>query len=302
MHSLVGSWAEPPASSLGSRAKPPASSGLGVDLSTELGRKVFSLLTGAHVPDVHGWTPDLHCQRVLFVRSVEAFVHARNPGAELVCVQPLFARTPEGVLRQTATSRGPASESARATWLAHGPLMSELVPRLGLALKTGHFISSAPDQSLAYVSEDDLALVAATSLASDAILAGFHVIAGPQNLSHRSIVSLAGQVFGKPITLDVVSPSRLEQALCALGMDPFQASAARETDSALLLGDALPSSEAFSRITGLSPLSLRKYLEEKRNVLTEASGSAREASVEARPRACEQDHDARSATFFRVSA
>jgi hypothetical protein len=235
--------------------------GLGVDLSTGLGRDVFTLLAGAHVPHVYGWTPGLRYARVLFTNPDVASLHAKSSGAVVVCVQELNASSP----------REPYEDEVGIAWLAHSSIMAGLMPRLRLALERGRFLSSAPQQQEPYVSEDDLALASATSLASEEIPAGFHAITGPQSLSHEQVVSLASAVFQRPLALEVVALSKLEQSLCELGMSAAEAKAARAADHALMLGQRAESNDTFSRITGLSPVTLQKYLQERRAIWADDS-------------------------------
>ncbi|MFT3921608.1 MAG: hypothetical protein QM778_03650 [Myxococcales bacterium] len=230
--------------------------GLGIDPSHPLGQRVFALLTRAHVPHVYERKLGLPYARVLLVNP--SALPAMD--ADLVCVLTPSASSAQPSLRALEPN---SSNSSRVAWLAHGPSMASLNARLRLALKTGRFLSSASELAAAYVSEDDVALAVAASLASDEIPAGFHVIHGSESLSHRHVVRLASEVWTQPIALEDVALDDLERGLIERGMSAAEARAARDADSALLQGGWSAPSDTFARLTGMNPLRLLRYLEEQ---------------------------------------
>ena len=242
---------------------------LAVDQSTSLGRRVFTLLTRAHVPHVHNWAPGLTFFRALLVSPSSATVRAA--AGELCCVHEL-----DGFPTHLEASR----MDRRVAWLRYGPTMESLVPRIRLALKRGRFLSAAPDRSASYLAEDDLALAAAACLASEKNPAGFHVLAGPQSLTHAQVLSVAREALAQTesqVELQYVPISRLEHAWSELGLSEDDAHAAWRADSLLLRDDLPAASDAFARLTGLTPLSLRRYLQQhqQRDPLDDVVSSAK---------------------------
>lgn len=252
-----------------------ASPSLAVDPSTSLGRRVFTLLTRAHVPHVHSWSPGRSYARALLVNPSFASLRTGAALGELCCVIELEA----------FTTQFEAASMSKIAWLAHGPTMEALMPRVRLALERGRFVSSAPARSAAYLAEDDLALVAAATLASEKAPAGFHIVTGPQSLTHEQVVAVAREalvrVDAQPVDIELehVPISKLEETLRKLGLSEADARAAWVTDSLLLRGDSPASNDTFARLTGLSPLTFRRHLQQARSELGSPLSTPRSRAV-----------------------
>jgi len=103
----------------------------------------------------------------------------------------------------------------RNAWYAENLLLS-----LPHALATGQWFSAAADGRNAYVTRDDLAHAAAHALVKAPKNVTF-TLTGPQGLTTAEIAALAGETFGRSISVIPVSDAQFEGGLKAAGIPDF---------------------------------------------------------------------------------
>ena len=76
------------------------------------------------------------------------------------------------------------------------------------------------DAATAPIHERDLAAVSARALVSSARAGRSYALTGPQSLNQRDKVRLIGEVIGKELSFEEISPEQVRQAMKAQGVPP----------------------------------------------------------------------------------
>lgn len=135
----------------------------------------------------------------------------------------------------------------------------------------GQWISAAGDGRVAHVWRDDLASAAAASLLAGGTESRRLDISGPEALTAAEIVAIVNEVFGASVTLVPVSDADLAAGLANAGLPAPLVELLVAIDVNMRRGGVAAVSNAFERLTGQKPRSLRNYLLVHRDALRAAA-------------------------------
>ena len=116
------------------------------------------------------------------------------------------------------------------------------------------------DAETAPIHERDIAAVAVRALCDAAHHAKHYVLTGPQPLTHRGQVKIIGEVIGRPLTFEEISPQRARPELLAIMPAP-PIEMLLNAWAATIGHPAFVTSE-FARITGTPPRTFRDWVVE----------------------------------------
>lgn len=154
----------------------------------------------------------------------------------------------------------------RSNWYADSVFM--WLPQV---LATGRWVSAAGDGRVAHVWRDDLARAAAASLLAGGTESRRLDISGPEALTAAEIVAIVNEVFGASVALVPVSDADLAAGLANAGLPAPLVELLVAIDVNTRRGGVAAVSNAFERLTGQKPRSLRNYLLVHRDALRAAA-------------------------------
>lgn len=154
----------------------------------------------------------------------------------------------------------------RSNWYADSVFM--WLPQV---LATGRWVSAAGDGRVAHVWRDDLAAAAAASLLAGGTESRRLDISGPEALTAAEIVANVNEVFGASVALVPVSDADLAAGLANAGLPAPLVELLVAIDVNTRRGGVAAVSNAFERLTGQKPRSLRNYLLVHRDALRAAA-------------------------------
>jgi NAD(P)H dehydrogenase (quinone) len=169
----------------------------------------------------------------------------------------LFAPDHLGTEKAIEASGVPGWTVLRNNWYFENLLLS-----LPPALASGKWYSAGGDGPIAYIARADLALAAATALASDFDGQRVLTLSGDQSLTTPEVARMASEATGKPLEVVQVEPDGLVQGMLGAGLPEAAARTFASFDDAqkagLLDGDATD----FEALARRKPARLADWIRE----------------------------------------
>lgn len=160
-----------------------------------------------------------------------------------------------------AGSEAALAQSAIGGWtvLRNNWYSENLLHSLPHALQSGQWYTAAGDGPIAYIGRDDLALAAATALASDFGGKRTLTLAGDENLTAEQVAELSRSATGRPLQVVHVPIEGLVQGMIGAGLPEPVARTFASFDAAAAAGNLRGNAEDFRSLTGCSPGSFRDW-------------------------------------------
>lgn len=185
------------------------------------------------------------------IRAAEAagvshVVYTSLPDAEKSLVS--FAPDHHGTEQALAKSAIKGWTVLRNNWYSENLLHS-----LPQALHGGVWYSAAQDGRIAYINRDDLALAAATALASDFDGKRTLTLAGDKSYTSRDVAELARKATGRKLDVVDVPVDGLVQGMVGAGLPELVARTFTSFDAAAAAGNLDGTAADFRALTGRAP-------------------------------------------------
>lgn len=164
---------------------------------------------------------------------------------------------------QALAASGLAWTALRNAWYAEN-----LAYTLPSALASGQWVTAAGEGGIAYIARDDLALAAATALASAHADNRVYTLTGTQALTARDIAEKVAAATGKPLSVVGVTPEQLADGLRGHGFPPVLADVFTSFDVATAAGDLGDVTDDFATLTGRAPSTFDAWLPGHIDLLT----------------------------------
>lgn len=132
----------------------------------------------------------------------------------------------------------------------------------GKALERGVRYAASGDARCAYVAQRDCAQAAAAALDSDSTENRTFAISGPQALTVDESMEILGEVGGREIRVEHVSPNEMRQKVIDYVPAELLADAMVALDQGILDGSYAPVTGDFEELIGRPATTLRDYLRE----------------------------------------
>ncbi|WP_374674728.1 NmrA family NAD(P)-binding protein [Ideonella sp.] len=199
-------------------------------------------------------------QHVAAVRAAEAagvdhVVYTSMPQPDRSAV--LFAPDHAGTEAALAASRLPGWTVLRHHWYFEN-LLASLPP----ALASGRWVSAAGDGRIAHIARDDLALAAATALASGRTGRTTLTLGGARAHSTAEIAALVSQATGRPLQVVPVAVDALVQGMVAAGLPEPVAQVYASIDVNTAQGGLAEVTGDFAALVGRPPRAFEDWLAE----------------------------------------
>lgn len=178
--------------------------------------------------------------------GVRHVVYTSLPNAETSAVS--FAPDHLGTEKAIEASGIPGWTILRNNWYAENVLLS-----LPQALASGTWYSAAGDGQIAYLIRDDLALAAATALASDFTGQRTLTLSGTRGYTAREIAGLASAATGRKLDVVPVPVDGLVQGLLGAGLPKPVAETIASFDAAAAAGHLDGTPDDYAELTGRQP-------------------------------------------------
>lgn len=185
--------------------------------------------------------------------GVEHIVYTSLPHAERSAVS--FAPDHLGTEKAIAESGIPGWTILRNDWY-----FENLFHSMPNALASGAWYSAAGDGRIAYIGRDDLALAAATALASDFTGKRTLTLGGGRSFSAKEIAALVAQATAKPLHVVDVPLEGLVQGMIGAGLPEPVARTFASFDEAAKGGFLDGDATDFTALTGKSPQPLEAWI------------------------------------------
>lgn len=132
-------------------------------------------------------------------------------------------------------------------------------------LKSGQWVTANGNGRMAYIGRGDLALAAASALASDAGGRQTYTLGGTKAYTTAELADLIGKTFGKTITIVPVSAEKIEQGMTAHGVPEHLAKITASSQILTASGALADVTGDFEKLVGREPNSLEGWLEENKS-------------------------------------
>jgi NAD(P)H dehydrogenase (quinone) len=149
-----------------------------------------------------------------------------------------------------------------------------LIPTLAPAVASGKLIAATGQGGAPYVTREDCAQAAAAALASTETSNKTWNITGPELVTYTELAKLAGELTGRPVTFEAVTPEERVAQLVAMGTPEFIAKLLVSSQLAIAQGKMGTPTTAVKELTGREPGSVRAFLSANRPALLPAVQSA----------------------------
>lgn len=166
------------------------------------------------------------------------------------------------------TEQALAASGLGWTLLRNAWYAENLAYTLPSALASGEWVTAAGEGGIAYIARDDLALAAATALASAHAGNRVYTLTGTQALTARDIAEKVATATGKPLSVVGVSPQQLADGLRGHGFPPVLADVFTSFDVATAAGDLGDVTDDFATLTGRAPSTFDAWLPAHIDLLT----------------------------------
>jgi NAD(P)H dehydrogenase (quinone) len=160
------------------------------------------------------------------------------------------------------------------TVLRNGAYAELQVPLGAVAVSYGKLVTNAGDGRIAPISRSDCAAAAAAVLTSDGHEGQTYEITGPDALSQADIARLLSEVAGRPVKVVQAGDRKLSWGLSRLGTPKPVARAIVDLGIATREGYFDVVDDAFERVTGRRPSTLREVFIAHRGELAGVDGAA----------------------------
>jgi NAD(P)H dehydrogenase (quinone) len=184
--------------------------------------------------------------------GVEHIIYTSLPQAESSRVS--FAPDHAGTEDTIKTSGVAGHTILRNSWYAENILHA-----LPNALAGGTWYTAAETGGTSYLTRDDLALAAATALASDFDGKRTFSLYGSKAYTVDQVAELARKATGKPLTVVQVPVDGLVQGMIGAGLPEPVARTFASFDAAAAAGNLEGSPEDFIKLTGRAPVSFEGW-------------------------------------------
>jgi len=124
----------------------------------------------------------------------------------------------------------------------------------------------AGDAPVSFVDTRDIAEVAAAALTEDGFASQILTITGPESLTHREAVTIAGQAAGRTLTFHPIAPEQAEAKSRAAGVGERTIIAQRGLFQLIRDGGNAPVTDVVERVTGHAPRGFAQYAAEHAEV------------------------------------
>ncbi len=200
-----------------------------------------------------------HARRIVFLSSPYQTAHPLFQGAQPNPISSMHAEIERLIqasgLAWTFLRPGMFAVNARHWWASQ--IVAGDVVRWPYAL-----VPTAP------IDERDIAAVAVRALLDGRLSGRDYVLTGPESLSHRDQVTIIGEVLGRPLRLEEITPEEWRRALPTYIPD-IAATMLLKAWAAAIGQPALVTS-TISDITGATARSFREWVEHNAAAFTEA--------------------------------
>jgi NAD(P)H dehydrogenase (quinone) len=149
-----------------------------------------------------------------------------------------------------------------------------LIPTLAPAVAAGKLIAATGQGGAPYVTREDCAQAAAAALASTETSNKTWNITGPELVTYTELAKLAGELTGRPVTFEAVTPEERVAQLVAMGTPEFIAKLLVSSQLAIAQGKMGTPTTAVKELTGREPGSVRAFLSANTSALLPAVQSA----------------------------
>ena len=208
--------------------------------------------------------------------ALEAALHA---GIERVVYTSLtnpVAGHPAGIVIEEHRETEEVLHATPMAWtvLRNAPYAELQVPLAAVAVTYGRLVTNAGDGRIAPISRSDCAEAAVAALTSDGHEGQTYEITGPEALTQADIARLASEVSGRPVRVMQSGDRKLSWGLSRLGTPKPVARAIVDLGIATRDGYFDVVDDAFERLTGRRPRTLREVFISHRGELAGTDGSA----------------------------
>lgn len=149
--------------------------------------------------------------------------------------------------------------------------MDFLIPGLAAAVASGNLTTATGNGGAPYVTREDCAQAAAAALASTDTSSKTWNITGPESVTYAELAKLAGELTGRPVTFESVTPEERTAQLIAAGTPEFIAKLLVSSQMAIAQGKMGTPTTAVKELTGREPTNVREFLTARRTALMPAT-------------------------------
>ena len=149
-----------------------------------------------------------------------------------------------------------------------------LIPTLAPAVATGKLVAATGQGGAPYVTREDCAQAAAAALASMDASDQTWNITGPDLVTYSDLARITGEITGRPVSFEPVTPEERTAQLIALGTPQPIAKLLVSSQTAIALGKMGTPSTAVQELTGRGPMSVHEFLTAHKAALMPAAQSA----------------------------
>jgi NAD(P)H dehydrogenase (quinone) len=160
-----------------------------------------------------------------------------------------------------ATERALAASGVPATILRNFWYTDGLVDNLKRAYAGGgQWITASGQGKVAYVTRADCAEAAVAALLAGPSTAGTHDITGPAAITVDEVAAIAGDLTGKPLTVVHIGEDQLAAGMRSAGIPEIFVQLGSRIEALNAAGGLSRVSDAFAKLTGHAPQSVREFL------------------------------------------
>ena len=190
--------------------------------------------------------------------QADAVRAAARAGVRRIVYTSFFDVAPDSPSRvakvHRCTEEAIAATDCHWTFLRNGPYLDNAVLRIAHAARHGGvFRMAAGDARLPFISRDDLAFAAASSLANDAEANRAFRLGGPQLLSFHELAALVGAKLNMPVRYEAIEDDAYQAELQAAGLPPEMVARRLAYVRAMREGFMTALSPDFESLTGRPP-------------------------------------------------
>lgn len=170
------------------------------------------------------------------------------------------------IVKDHAATEKALAESALPGWtvLRNNWYFENLDWTIPDLLKSGRWVTANGDGRMAYISRDDLALAAATTLANGADKKQIYTLGGNKAYTTVELADLIGSTFGKTISVVNVPADEIEKGMIAHGVPEHLAKITASSQVLTARGGLADVTGDFKKLTGREPKPLEAWLEENK--------------------------------------
>lgn len=153
------------------------------------------------------------------------------------------------------------------TVLRHNWYAQLLLASVPPAVASGQFFTAAGDGRIGYITREDCAAADAAALASDFEGQRIIELTGPEALNAADVAKLASEITGKPVAAVQLTEAQMADGLQKAGLPAPAAALFARVDTNVKDGALDLVTDAFEKLTGRQPTTVRAFLEANKAAL-----------------------------------